>query len=95
MSDVFKALSDQTRRDILRLLKEEDLCAGEIAAQFQMSKPAITKHLDILRNAQLVTSKKEGQYVWYSINTSVLQNALGSFLDIFEASKDYEYEKHT
>ncbi len=83
MSKVFKALGDKTRREILRLLNKKDMSAGEIASYFNMSKPSISKHLDILREAELVSSNKKGQFVIYSINTSVIQEVLGSFLDIF------------
>lgn len=84
MAGVFKALGDPTRRDILKLLGNKDMNAGEIAEHFTISKPALTKHLDILREAELVTSEKKGQYVVYSINVTVLQEALSSFLSIFE-----------
>lgn len=90
MSDVFKALSDPTRRRILKLLKDQDLTAGEIAKRFPISKPAISKHLDILRNAELLSSTKEGQFIRYSINTSTLQTILGGFLDFFD-----QYGKET
>ncbi len=80
MSNVFKALSDPTRRRILQLLRDRDLTAGEIAGQFVISRPAITKHLELLRQAELVTSEKRGQFVVYSINLSALQAALGGFL---------------
>lgn len=83
MSRVFKALSDETRREILKLLNTKDMNAGEIANHFSMSKPSISKHLDILREAKLITSEKKGQFVIYSINTSVLQEALSNFLNLF------------
>lgn len=83
MSRVFKALSDETRREILKLLNTKDMNAGEIANHFSMSKPSISKHLDILREAELITSEKKGQFVIYSINTSVLQEALSNFLSLF------------
>ena len=83
MVKVFKALSDETRRDILKLLNKRDMNAGEISSYFKMSKPAISKHLDILREAELISSEKKGQFLIYSINTSVIQEVLGSFLDIF------------
>ncbi|HSQ87654.1 autorepressor SdpR family transcription factor [Romboutsia sp.] len=83
MVKVFKALSDETRRDILKLLNERDMNAGEISSYFKMSKPAISKHLDILRAAELISSEKKGQFLIYSINTSVIQEVLGNFLDIF------------
>lgn len=84
MSNVFKALSDPTRRRILQLLRDRDLTAGEIAGQFVISRPAITKHLELLRQAELVTSEKRGQFVVYSINLSALQAALGGFLAYFD-----------
>lgn len=83
MIKVFKALNDETRREILKLLNERDMNAGEISNCFKMSRPAISKHLDILRDAELVTSEKKGQFLIYSINTSVIQEVLGGFLDIF------------
>lgn len=84
MVKVFKALSDETRREILKLLNEKDMNAGEIASHFNMSKPAISKHLDILKEAELISSEKRGQFLIYSINLSVLQEVLGNFLDIFK-----------
>lgn len=84
MSKAFKALSDKTRREILKMLNERDMSAGEIAENFSMSKPSISKHLDILREAELISSEKKGQFVIYSINTSVIQEVLGSFLEIFK-----------
>lgn len=84
MANVFKALGDPTRREILKLLSEKDRSAGEISENFNMSKPAITKHLDILREAELISSEKEGLYVIYSINISVLQEAISNFMTFFE-----------
>lgn len=84
MSKVFKALSDKTRREILKLLNNKDMSAGEIAEHFDMSKPSISKHLDILREAELISSEKKGQFVIYSINTSIIQEVLGNFLEIFK-----------
>lgn len=83
MSKAFKALSDETRRTILKLLNKKDMNAGEISEHFNMSKPSISKHLDILREAELISSEKKGQFVIYSINTTILQEVLGNFLDIF------------
>jgi ArsR family transcriptional regulator len=73
---IFKALNDPTRREILELLKEKDLTAGEIADQFSISKPSISHHLDLLRQAGLVVSVKEGQFVYYSLNTTVMDEML-------------------
>jgi DNA-binding transcriptional ArsR family regulator len=76
LNNLFKALNDPTRREILELLKEKDLTAGEIADQFNISKPSISHHLDLLRQAGLVVSVKEGQFVYYSLNTTVMDEML-------------------
>jgi ArsR family transcriptional regulator, arsenate/arsenite/antimonite-responsive transcriptional repressor len=71
MNLLFKALNDPTRRDILELLGKGDLSAGEIAGKFEISKPSISHHLDLLRQAGLVESVKQGQFMYYSLNTTV------------------------
>jgi DNA-binding transcriptional ArsR family regulator len=76
MNTLFKALNDPTRRQILDLLRERDLNAGEIAERFDMSKPSISHHLDLLRQAGLVDSVKQGQFITYSLNTTVLDDLL-------------------
>ncbi|CAA9199265.1 MULTISPECIES: autorepressor SdpR family transcription factor [Flavobacterium] len=76
MNDIFKALNDATRREILELLKEKDLSAGEIADAFNISKPSISHHLDILKRADLITSEKNGQFIIYSINTTIMEDVL-------------------
>ena len=77
MNETFKALSDPSRRKILELLKEKDLTAGEIHEHFDMTKPSISQHLKILRSAGLVHDVKQGQFIYYSINTTVLQDLIG------------------
>jgi len=76
MNSLFKALNDETRRDILELLREKDMNAGEIAKKFNISKPSISHHLDILKRADLITSEKKGQFVTYSLNTTILEDLL-------------------
>jgi DNA-binding transcriptional ArsR family regulator len=76
VNTLFKALNDETRREILNLLKEKDLTAGEIAGAFDISKPSISHHLDLLKQANLVTRIKKGQYVVYSLNTTILEEAM-------------------
>lgn len=76
MNAILKALSDPTRREILNMLRKRDLTAGEIADAFDMTKPSISHHLDILRQANLVVSVKEGQYITYSINTTELDELI-------------------
>lgn len=81
MNEVFKALADPTRRKILDLLKEQDLTAGEIANHFEMSKPSISNHLKILKSAELVIDEKKGQYIYYSLNSTILQDVIKWLLD--------------
>ena len=76
MNILFKALNDTTRRSILEMLKERDMTAGEIADQFNISKPSISHHLDLLKQAGLVVAVKEGQFILYSINTTVMDEML-------------------
>ena len=82
MNKVFDALASDARRQILAHLAHDELTAGEIAARFQMSKPAISKHLQILENAGLVTSDKRGQFVWYSLERESLTGAIATFLQM-------------
>ncbi|MBN9485396.1 MAG: transcriptional regulator [Bacteroidetes bacterium 43-93] len=76
MDKLFKALNDQTRRDILELLRKKDMTAGEIADHFHISKPSISHHLDILKQAELVDADKQGQFIYYSLNTTVVDEFL-------------------
>lgn len=80
MNALFKALNDQTRRDILQLLQQRDMTAGEIADAFDFSRPTISHHLDLLRQAGLVESVKQGQYVYYSLNTTVMDEIAAWFI---------------
>lgn len=82
MNSLFKALNDETRRQIIELLKEKDMNAGEIANRFNISKPSISHHLDILKRADLITSEKKGQFIEYSLNTSILEDLLNWILTI-------------
>jgi len=76
MNKLFKALNDPTRRSILGMLKTDDLTAGEIADAFHISKPSISHHLDLLKQAGLISASREGQYIRYSLDTTVLDEAL-------------------
>ena len=76
LSPVFKALNDPTRRTILEMLRKKDLSAGEIAAAFNISAPSISHHLDILKNANLVFARKQGQFVIYSLNTTIMDEII-------------------
>ena len=76
MNILLKALSDPTRREILRMLRKKDLTAGEIADAFTMTKPSISHHLDMLKKANLVVAVKEGQFIRYSISTTELDELI-------------------
>ena len=73
----FKALADPTRREILNLLKDGKRNAGEIASRFEMSAPTISHHLSVLKDAGLVLDEKEGKYIYYELNTSVMDEIIG------------------
>lgn len=75
--ETFKALSDPTRREILNLLKEGKKSAGEITEHFQMTGATISHHLSILKQANLVTDEKNGKYIYYELNLTVLYELLG------------------
>ncbi len=86
MNIVFKALNDATRREILEMLQQKDMTAGEIAEQFNISFPSISHHLDLLKQAKLVIAEKEGQFVYYSLNTTVVDEILKWFVQ-FKSKK--------
>lgn len=75
MNKLFKALNDSTRRQILDLLKEKDMTAGEVAEAFNISKPSISHHLDQLKQAGLVSTVRSGQFITYSLDTTALEEA--------------------
>jgi len=87
MNNVFKALNDPTRREILELLREKDLTAGEIVAQFRISGPSISHHLDLLKQANLVIAEKDGQFIYYSLNTTVVDEIMKWLLQIKSKKK--------
>lgn len=82
MNRVFKALNDPIRREILELLKERDMIAGEIADHFNNTKPSISHHLGLLKQADLVIGVKNGQYVNYSLNKTVLDDIIQWLMSI-------------
>ncbi len=82
MNSLFKALNDETRRRIIDLLKEKDMNAGEIADEFNISKPSISHHLDILKRADLIIGEKKGQFIVYSLNTTILEDLLNWILTL-------------
>jgi len=86
MNTVFKALSDPTRREVLTLLRDGPKSAGEISAAFSVSKPTMSAHFAVLREAGLVRSEKQGKAVIYQLQMSVLEDALFGFTNMFGLS---------
>lgn len=82
MNDIFKALNDPARREILKMLQKQDMTAGDIAAKFDMTAPSISHHLDKLKRAGLVSTLKQGQFVLYSINTTIIDDLLQYILTL-------------
>jgi len=83
MNQAFKALSDPTRREILSLLRKGEMTAGELAERFDMSKPSVSHHFSVLKQADLITSRREGQQIYYSLNTTVVEDLLTGILNLF------------
>lgn len=81
LSLLFKALSDPTRREIITMLREKSMTAGDIAAQFNMSKPSVSHHLNMLKQASLIIDERKGQNIIYSLDTTVFQEVMNWFLE--------------
>jgi ArsR family transcriptional regulator len=86
LNTAFKAISDPTRREILHMLRKEEMTAGDVAARFDMTKPTISHHFAVLKAAGLITSRRAGQTIWYALNTTVLEDVLAWALDLARPS---------
>lgn len=84
----FKALADPTRREILSLLRKGEMTAGELAERFDMTKPSMSHHFAVLKEADLLTSRREGQQIWYGLNTTVVQDLLAWAMDLIGGNGD-------
>jgi ArsR family transcriptional regulator len=78
----FKAIADPTRREILRMLRKEEMTAGDLAERFDMTKPSMSHHFAVLKAAGLVTTRREGQVIWYALNTTVVEDVLAWAADL-------------
>lgn len=78
----FKALADPTRREILNLLRKGEMKAGDLAERFDTTKPSMSHHFAVLKDADLVTSRREGQQIWYGLNTTVVQDLMAWAMDL-------------
>jgi ArsR family transcriptional regulator, arsenate/arsenite/antimonite-responsive transcriptional repressor len=88
LNAAFKAIADPTRREILHLLRKEEMTAGDVASRFDMTKPTISHHFSVLKDAQLITSRREGQTIWYALNTTVLEDVLAWTLDMARGARE-------
>ncbi len=87
LNEVFKAIADPTRREILRLLRHEEMSAGDVAARFDTSKPTMSHHFAVLKAAGLITSRREGQTIWYALDTTVLEDVLAWSMDMARGAR--------
>ena len=81
-NNAFKAIADPGRREILRLLRQGEMTAGDLAAHFDTSKPTMSHHFAVLAEADLITRRRDGQTIWYGLNTPVLQDVLAWMMDL-------------
>jgi DNA-binding transcriptional ArsR family regulator len=93
MNEIFKALADPTRRQILRLLGNGEMTAGDLAEHFEMTKPSMSHHFSVLKEADLIRFRREGQSIWYSVNTTVLQDVLTWAMDLLPRAENDERTK--
>jgi DNA-binding transcriptional ArsR family regulator len=90
MNEAFKALADPTRRQILQLLRRGEMTAGELAEHFDMAKPSMSHHFAVLKQADLIESRREGQQIYYSLNTTVAEDLLAVVWDLFSNRRPKE-----
>ena len=83
----FRALADPTRREILGLLRHGEITAGALAEKFDMTKPAMSHHFGVLKEADLITSRREGQQIWYGLNTTVVQDLMAWAMQLVKDGK--------
>ena len=93
MNKVFKALADPTRRQVLELLRQRPMLAGELAEHFPVSKPTMSAHFSVLREADLVEAERHGKTIVYRIKLSVLEDALLGFAKVFGIASPSEVEQ--
>jgi ArsR family transcriptional regulator, arsenate/arsenite/antimonite-responsive transcriptional repressor len=91
----FKALADPTRREILSLLRRGEMTAGDLAERFDMTKPSMSHHFGVLKDADLLTSRRDGQTIWYSLNTTVVQDLMAWAMDLIRGNGDGKHDSQT
>jgi DNA-binding transcriptional ArsR family regulator len=93
VNDAFRALADPTRREILRLLRRGEQSAGELADHFGISKPSMSHHFAVLKQADLVASRRSGQQIYYALNTTVVEDLLAAIWDLFPGRSKRQEKK--
>ena len=88
--EFFQALSNPYRREIIKLLRWKNMSAGEIVAQFDIAQPTISRHLDVLKKAEIVTSERKGNQIIYSLNLSAMQEMMVYITELFRLQKEQE-----
>lgn len=89
MQDTLQALADPTRREILNLLKQSRMSAGEISNHFSISGAAVSRHLSVLKEADLIRDEREGKYIYYELNATVLEEIL-LWISELKGEKDHD-----
>jgi DNA-binding transcriptional ArsR family regulator len=87
MNEVFRALGDPTRREILRLLKRGDMSAGDLAERFPLAKSTLSGHFNVLRHARLIVAERRGTTILYSLNLSAFEEAMSAVLALLETRR--------
>ncbi len=87
-NETFKAIADPGRREILRLLRKGEMTAGDLAGRFDMTKPTMSHHFAVLKDADLITSRRDGQTIWYSLNTTALEDVIAWAIDLAGTGKN-------
>ncbi len=88
INEMFQALSDPTRREILRLLKDGDMSAGDIAERFPLAKSTLSGHFNVLKHANLVVTERRGTTILYSLNLSAFEEATATVMSLFGVGKE-------
>lgn len=87
VNDVFRALADPTRREILRLLRTRDMTAGELAERFPLAPSTLSGHFTVLKHAGLIVAERKGTSIVYSLNVSAAEEALGAVLELLQVGQ--------
>ncbi|MBV9894918.1 MAG: winged helix-turn-helix transcriptional regulator [Chloroflexi bacterium] len=88
VNSVFRALSDPTRREILHLLRDGDLTAGQLAERFARSRSTLSEHCGVLKDAGLVVTERQGNVIVYSLNVSAVEEAVGTMMGLLHVGED-------